>query len=249
MTDVRVVTFNTAAGNPRIKTPQASFLALQEVGPPQRVALAQAAARPGARFALLELHRPGLGDALVIPDRYEVLGRRRGFYVVSQLVGIGDAVQGWARRRERPNWRQFGELRTWLEVRLRDRRSGRAFTVLNTHLSVDGALKLAQGRAIVRRAKQAARRGPMILAGDFNVPAGHARGRDAELAGLLSAFADMGTAVPARRENIDYVLAEGFEPVSSRIWTGDSLRLPGSPNADLVSDHYPEDDVLRFAAS
>jgi endonuclease/exonuclease/phosphatase family metal-dependent hydrolase len=89
----------------------------------------------------------------------------------------------------------------------------------------------------------------MILAGDFNVPAGHARGRDAELAGLLSAFADMGTAVPARRENIDYVLAEGFEPVSSRIWIGDALQLPGSPNADLVSDHYPEDDVLRFVGS
>ena len=75
---VRVVTFNTAAGNPRILTPQAAFLglpfyrdalegspeapilALQEVGPPQWLALGQAAARPGARFALLEWHRPGL---------------------------------------------------------------------------------------------------------------------------------------------------------------------------------------------
>jgi hypothetical protein len=88
----------------------------------------------------------------------------------------------------------------------------------------------------------------MILAGDFNVPASHPRGRDVEVAALLSAFRDMGTAVPPRRENIDYVLACGFEPVSSRIWTGDSLSLPGSPNAESVSDHYVEDDVLRFAA-
>ena len=264
--DVRVVTFNTAAGNPRIKTPQASFLALpfyveamngaaeapilalQEVGNAQAEALAQAAARPRSRFALLQLRRPGLGDALVIPDRYEVLERRRGFYGLSHLRGVLDALLRWLRARERPDWRQFGELRIWLEARVRDRQSGRELTVLNTHLSVDPSLKVSQARAIVARARRAAARGPMILAGDFNVPASHPRGRDVEVAALLSAFRDMGTAVPPRRENIDYVLASGFEPVSSRIWTGDSLSLPGSPNAESVSDHYAEDDVLRLAA-
>ena len=52
----------------------------------------------------------------------------------------------------------------------------------------------------------------------------------------------------SKRRYIDYVLASGFEPVSSRLWTGDSLQLPGSPDAEAVSDHYAEDDVLRYAA-
>jgi hypothetical protein len=59
----------------------------------------------------------------------------------------------------------------------------------------------------------------------------------------------VGTAEPpGGRENIDYVLTAGFEPVSSRLWTGDSLALPGSPNAETVSDHYAEDDVVRYPA-
>ena len=128
--DVRVVTFNTAAGNPRIKTPQAAFLqlpfyveafdgapqapilALQEVGPAQARALKERARQGG--FALLQLSRPGLGNALVVPDRYEVLSTRRGFYARSHLLGVADGLRRWARSRQRPDWRQFGELRIWL---------------------------------------------------------------------------------------------------------------------------------------
>jgi endonuclease/exonuclease/phosphatase family metal-dependent hydrolase len=133
----------------------------------------------------------------------------------------------------------------WLEARLRDRETGRSLTVLTTHVSADGDLKVAQIRWIVRRARAAA--GPVILAGDFNVPAGAARGRDVEAAALLAELDDMGTAVPPGRENIDYVLARGFEPVRTRFWTGTSLQLPGSPTAEAVSDHYAEDDLLRYA--
>ena len=263
--DVRVVTFNTAAGNPRITTPQAAFLdlpfyrealsdasgapilALQEVGPAQAKALRARAA--SARARIIQLRRPGLGDALVIPARYEVLDSARGYYGLSHLVGVADGLVRWARSRRTPNWRQFGELRMWMRARLRDSASGREFTVFNTHLSVEPSLKVAQARALVRRVDAAAAHGPVVLAGDLNVPAAHPRGRDAEVAAMLAHLRDMGSAKPAGRPNIDYVLASGFEPVSSRIWTGDSLQLPGSPDADRVSDHYPEDDVLRLAAS
>jgi hypothetical protein len=81
------------------------------------------------------------------------------------------------------------------------------------------------------------------------VPAGRARGRDVEVAVLLAALQDMGGSEKTKRQDIDYVLARGFEPVRSRLWTGDSLQLPGSPSAETVSDHYPEDDVLRYAAA
>jgi endonuclease/exonuclease/phosphatase family metal-dependent hydrolase len=257
--DVRVVTFNAAAGNPRITTRQADFLrlpfyrealesnpgapllALQEVGDEQAAALRRTAAARNGR--VLQMRRPKLGNALVIPDRYLVLSHRRGYYVVPQVRGILDGLV-----RRRPNWRQFGELRMWIEARLRDRHAGRDLTLLTTHISADGSLKVPQTKAIVNRARAAAARGPVILAGDFNVPAGNPRGRDVEAAALLARLRDVGTAAPPRgRENIDYVLTAGFEPVSSRLWTGDSISLPGSPNAETVSDHYAEDDVVRYS--
>lgn len=257
--DVRVVTFNAAAGNPRITTRQADFvslpfyrealesaagaplLALQEVGDEQAAALRRTAAARAGR--VLQMRRPKLGNALVIPDRYLVLSHRRGYYVVPQLRGIVDGL-----RRRRPNWRQFGELRMWIEARLRDRAAGRELTLLTTHTSADGSLKVPQAKAIVGRALAAAARGPVILAGDFNVPRHHPRGRDVEAAALLARLRDAGTAEPpGGRENIDYVLTAGFEPVSSRLWTGDSISLPGSPNAEKVSDHYAEDDVVRYS--
>jgi endonuclease/exonuclease/phosphatase family metal-dependent hydrolase len=249
---VRVVTFNTAAGNPRITTRQADFvrlpfyrealdgapgaplLALQEVGPEQARTLRRGAGRT------LQARRPGLGNALVIPPRYEVLAQRRGYYLLSHLRGILGGL-----RRGRRNWRQYGELRMWIEARLRDRETGRELTLLTTHVSADGDLKVPQIRSIVRRARAA--RGPVILAGDFNVPAGAARGRDVEAAALLAELDDMGTAAPPGRQNIDYVLARGFEPIATRFWTGASLQLPGSPTAEQVSDHYAEDDLLRYA--
>ena len=258
--EIRVVTFNTAAGNPRIRTPQASFLelpfyrealagapgapilALQEVGREQARALR--AARTSAR--VLQWRRPGLGNALIVPARYEVVAARRGYYALSHLRGCVDGVR-WARSgTHRPNWRQFGELRIWIEARLRDRESQRTFTVLNTHLSVEPSLKRRQARAIVARALAARRHGPVVLAGDLNVPAAGAKGRDVEIAATLARLTDMGAPQANGRPSIDYVLADGFTPVSSRHWTGDSLSLPGSPNAETVSDHYAEDALLCF---
>ncbi|MDQ3851158.1 MAG: hypothetical protein M3296_11165 [Actinomycetota bacterium] len=261
---VRVITFNTAAGNPKITTPQEQFLALpfyrealdgepdaailalQEVGPAQARALRRRGAHGPAH--VLQIRRPGLGNALVIPRRYEVLASRRRYYLRAQARGIGAGLRAWAVDRVRPDWRQFGELRMWIEARLRDRSSARRFTMLTTHISVERSLRLPQVRTIVGRAHRAARAGPVVLAGDLNLRRGSTRGGDAEVQALVASLRDMGTAAPHGRPNIDYVLALGFEPVSSRIWTGDALRLPGHPRAETISDHHAEDDVLRFAS-
>jgi endonuclease/exonuclease/phosphatase family metal-dependent hydrolase len=242
--DVRVITFNAAAGNPRITTPEDEFLelpfyreafaggrdapllALQEVGDGQ----AKALRRASGSATVLQRRRPGLGNALVIPDRYEVLARRSGYYVLSHLRGVGHGLRGGRR-----NWRQYGELRMWVRARLRDRAAGRELTILTTHTSADGDLKVPQIAAAIRRARAAGT--PLILAGDFNVPKGRERGRDVAAAALLSRLRDMGTA-PAAGENIDHVLAAGFEPVSSRLWTDLRDRR--------ISDHAAEDDVLRY---
>jgi endonuclease/exonuclease/phosphatase family metal-dependent hydrolase len=243
--DVRVITFNTAAGNPRITTPQEQFLALpfyreafaggpgapilalQEVGDRQAAALRN----EHGTAVVLQKRRPGLGNALVIPDRYEVLASRSGYYVLPQLRGIGHALRGGRR-----NWRQYGELRMWIQARLRDTAANRELTVLTTHVSADGDLKVPQLEAAVSRAERAGP--PVVLAGDFNVPQGRERGRDVLAARVIARLRDVGSAPPGR-ENIDYVLAAGFEPVSSRHWT-DLLE-------QRVSDHAPEDDVLRYA--
>jgi endonuclease/exonuclease/phosphatase family metal-dependent hydrolase len=258
---VRVVTFNAAAGNPRIKTveteflqlpfyrealtnaPGAPILALQEVGNGQAAALSAAAGT--GHCTILQKRRPGLGNALVIPARYRVLRARRRYYVLAQLRGLADGLRWWATEQHRPNWRQFGELRIWVEAHVRDTLTQREFTVITTHLSVEPSLKHRQAAAAVGRALRAARRHPVVLAGDMNVPTTPA-GRDIPIHALLHRLIDAGTAKPGKRPNIDYVLVDGFEPVSSRQWMGDSLSLPSSATADLISDHYAEDDVLRY---
>jgi endonuclease/exonuclease/phosphatase family metal-dependent hydrolase len=208
-------------------------LALQEVGDAQARALRERS----TNARILQLRRPGLGNALVIPARYEVLATRRGYYVLSHLRGVVDGVRWWRTHRHKPDWRQFGELRIWLEARLRDRESRRVFTVLNTHLSVESSLKGHQARAIVERALAARRHGPVVLAGDMNVPATDPKGRDVEIRATLARLKDVGSPEP----KIDYVLAAGFTPVSARRWKGDLL-----PNAETVSDHYAEDALLCF---
>jgi endonuclease/exonuclease/phosphatase family metal-dependent hydrolase len=246
--DVRVITFNTAAGNPRITTPEDDFLqlpfyrealdggenapllALQEVGDVQARALRRAAAESTA--VVLQKRRPKLGNALVIPDRYDVRSHSRGYYFLPQLRGIAHGLRTGQR-----NWRQYGELRMWVSAHLRDRAADRELTIITTHISADGSLKVPQLEAIVRRARESGP--PVILAGDFNVPAGRERGRDVLAAELIAQLRDMGAPDTGGRENIDYVVADGFEPVSSRLWT-DIVEAK-------VSDHAPEDDLLRYA--
>jgi endonuclease/exonuclease/phosphatase family metal-dependent hydrolase len=235
--DLRVITFNCAAGNPRITTPQeellelpfyreafaggdgAPLLALQEVGTVQAKALRRAA----GTAAVLQKRRPGLGNALVVPDRYEVLAHAAGYYVRPQLRGIARAL-----RAGRRNWRQYGELRMWVQARLRDRAAGRELTMLTTHVSFDMDLKGPQAEAVVARARAAG--APVILAGDFNVPSGS----DEPAARAIARLGDMASA----SGRIDYVLAAGFAPVASRGWNDVLERR--------VSDHAPMDVTLRY---
>lgn len=267
--DIRVITFNTAAGNPRITTPQEAFLelpfyraifedapgaailALQEVGAEQAAALARAAA--GGRFALVRSARPGQSNVLLIPGRYTVLSSRSRFFVTSQLLALVRALLRTLTRRARLDVRQYLELRMWSSARLRDSVSGGELTVFNTHLSGEPALRLAQARTLLRRVHRARRAGPVVLAGDLNVRASAGNDPvadevDAAVRELFSPLQDM--AVAARdspRPAIDWILAAGVQAAGSRLYTGDDISLPGSPTAELVSDHYAKEAILRPA--
>ena len=266
---LRVITFNTAVGNPRIRTPQRAFLelpfyreviegsaeaailALQEVGPEQAEALKQAAG--AGSFRVIHIQRPGQGNALLVPRRFEVLRQRSRYFVTSQLVAVGRSLWRWVRGGRRPDHRQLAEPRMWSEARLRDRRSGRTFSAFNTHLSGDPIARVEQARALFRRARAARRDGPVIVAGDLNTRMVDTEDpeqsrADATIRTFFGSLRDMGASAPdPGRPSIDFVLADGFEAVSARHYTGDSLQLPGLPSAEVISDHYAREHVLRFA--
>lgn len=265
---IRVITFNTAVGNPRIKTdqrdflalpfyreliegaPEAPILALQEVGPEQAKALKRAA--EGGRLRVIHIQRPGQGNALLVPARFEVLSHRSRYFLLSQLTALAKAVWRAGRGGERLNHRQLFELRMWSEARARDHRGERVFTVFNTHLSGDPQLRLEQARALMRRVQGARRHGPVILAGDLNTRPADSGSReqsraDAAVRALFPPLEDMApSARDPRRAVIDYVLATGFSTVSARQYTDESLQLPGLPSAEVISDHYAKEAVLRF---
>ena len=268
---IRVITFNAAAGNPAFRTdqrallelpffreiidgrPSAPILAAQEVGPGLVAGLRHAAAN--GHFRLVEIRRPGQGNALLIPERFEVLSHRSRYFSGSQLAALAKALWRAARRRGRFNHRQLLELRMWTEARVRDRRSGAVFTVFNSHLSGDPQLRLAQARALMRRMHGARRRAPVILAGDLNTRPADGRDpvqsqADAAVRALFPPLEDMAPAArDPRRAAVDHVLAWGFEPVSARQYTDESLRLPGMASAEVISDHYAKEAVVRLHRS
>jgi len=264
MRDFRVITFNTAVGNPKIKTDQRAFLelpfyreiiegaedapilALQEVGPTQAKALAQA--KKSGHFSLIHIARPGQGDALLAPARFKVLRRRRRYFFGSQVRALAVAVWRAIVKREPLNWRQYLELRMWIKAQLHDEDSGRELTVFTTHLSGEGPLRLAQAKSLFKRVHRARRHGPVLLAGDLNVRAGTSKNpADAEVQALFAPLQNVAaTATDARRPAIDWLLASDLQPVRSRLYTDAALTLPGLPSADLISDHYAKEATLRF---
>jgi endonuclease/exonuclease/phosphatase family metal-dependent hydrolase len=272
---LRVITFNTAVGNSKYDhmrqqdflklpmyqdviqgRPDAPIMALQEVGPEQAAALKQAA--KSGNFQVVDAWpRQKQGNALLIPKRFEVLSKESQAYSTGHWKGVWNAVKDWWKSKELPSAgmaAQLVEPRMYTEVRLRDRETGREFTVFNTHTSIQKELRLEQSKELAQKVDAAQKRGPVLLAGDLNthtardaVRHGPTRAIDAQIRDLFSDMLDLGpTERPGNKPNIDYVLGSGFTPVSSRYYTGEALQLEGHPNAESISDHYAEEDVVVF---
>lgn len=274
---LRLITFNTAVGNPKIRTHQRDFLelpfyrevlegapgapilGLQEVGPAQHEAVKRAAAN--GRFKVVYVDRYGMGNSqgnmMLIPGRFEVLSSGSHRFVESHLKGTAASLWSWAKSGFKgPLRTQLIEPRMWNEVKLRDSQSGQVFSVFNTHLSLDPHVRLQQAHELVGRLKEARKAGPVVLMGDLNTRApGYTTGRpdqdraDAAIRKLFFPFLqDMGAGVaPGKRPDIDFVLADGFDRVSTRMYTGDSLSVPSAKDAEALSDHYAEENVVRFS--
>ena len=270
--DVKVITFNTAIGNPKIKTdqkdftqlpfyqstlknePGAAILCLQEVGNAQRDEVKRLAASGQFHvFSQAVGLRGRQNNMIVIPKRYEVVSHENNKYDLGHLKAIGSKVWKWAKSfgKEPMNWSQLSEPRGYQKVVLKDSVTGKTMTVFNTHTSYYDEVKVGHNRELFKAAKEAAKKGPVIVAGDLNTRTADTDPGDkfnAQVREQFGDFKDMGVQgkLPGGKTNIDWVLADGFTSVSSKMYTGDSISLPGSPDALSVSDHYAEEDVLRF---
>jgi endonuclease/exonuclease/phosphatase family metal-dependent hydrolase len=97
-------------------------------------------------------------------------------------------------------------MATW--VWFVDRRTGVEFVVVNTHLDSDSENARARGAELIRdRIASFARDVPVLLAGDFNVPAG----RSAAYEILTSDMVDTWTS--ARRRSPVYATWHGYRPL------------------------------------
>ncbi len=269
--DVTVVTFNTAIGNPQIKTdqkhfptlpfyaatiagePDSAILCLQEVGNAQRAEVARLGERSAAFTWRYQRVGARQGNMMLIPRRYVLEKYDDPHFGWVQVVAAGKAIWRWIGPEGKPNMSQLTEPRGFQIAWLRDTRTNRRFVVLNTHLSFQAGIQEPQAKKLFDHAFRAGGDGPLVVAGDLNVRTADTdtdpdkQGKNAVVRSYFRDLVDMGPAGrPPSKTNIDWVLARGFAPVRSRWYTGTSISLPGSPDALTVSDHYAEEDVLRW---
>ncbi|MBO6170321.1 MAG: endonuclease/exonuclease/phosphatase family protein [Bacteroidales bacterium] len=172
--------------------------------------------------------------------RYEFVSS--GTYWLSETPLIGGSSSWETARARHCNW-----------VRLRDKRTGREFRVLDTHLDhITKEAKTKQTEVIIAEAEQYAANFPQLLFGDFN------SGRKDEPYALLTAagWNDAYEAVHGKEETgfsahgwkfdrskgrrIDFIYTRGgVEALSAEI-------VKDAPGGIYPSDHYFVSAVLKF---
>jgi endonuclease/exonuclease/phosphatase family metal-dependent hydrolase len=246
VTPVRVITFNAAGGNPACTATPAEILAvpfmvdvvhgavdapivgLQEVTPALRRALL--ALRPPAGrpfFEQLHVARPGQGNALLIPGRFEVIQHDRGYLMGAMRRVLVEKM----RQHGAIDGRQALEVRMWLSAQLRDTITGRWLSVFCTHLSGCAPVRLQQARDVFDRVHATADPVTIVLA-DLNIRRGSRHPQDDAITGLL--FPPLRDVAPVLG-SLDWVLGTGVNPMLARALT------------DIkVSDHYPLEAIVEF---
>jgi endonuclease/exonuclease/phosphatase family metal-dependent hydrolase len=246
MTPVRFVTFNAAGGNSAITATPADILAvpfmqdliqgaatapivgLQEVTPELRralLALRPATGRP--LFEQLHVSRPGQGNALLIPGRFEVMQHNRGYLMGAMRRVLMDK----ALRRATVDMRQALEVRMWLTAEVRDTITGRWLSVWCTHLSGCAPVRLQQAMDVLERTHATASPVTVLLA-DLNIRR-HSR-HDSDTA-IIDTLAPPLRDIAPVLGSIDWILGTGVTTLLARSLTDVK-----------VSDHYPLEAIVDF---
>jgi endonuclease/exonuclease/phosphatase family metal-dependent hydrolase len=265
-TDVRIVSYNTAVGASGIKTPQADFtklpvyhraltnapgaavMCLQEVGKDQIAAARRFEAQGTCKVLVQRVHALDQYNMIVVPARYKVEAYDGDHFMKAQTKTVGRELWNWVTKGQKPALVDMYQPRGFQEVRLKDTATNKTLTVFNTHMALDRDTRLDQAHKLVGEANEAAKRGGVVVAGDLNTDAATTNKRDAVVRRVFEGFQDMGPAEPTHSggKNIDWVLTKGFESVSGKVHRGQSLQAPDGRDASVISDHFAEEDVLRF---
>lgn len=243
---VRAVTFNCGCGNPAVTRNPGAFLALpfidavidgddsativalQEVSPDLKSVLALV----DAHFQLLHISRPGQGNALLIPRRYELVEHDQARMAAPQAQALWRGLRGTY---VPIAWRQIFELRMWQAATVRDQRTGQFLTVFCTHLSGNPNVRLLQARVVFEQIRRCP--SPVLLLADLNVRPWSPYDEDREiLHDLIPPLMDMEVNDDERKAGpLDWILGRGLERLASRVHTDIT-----------VSDHHPKEATMRF---
>jgi len=282
---VDVVTFNTAGDNavktPEALVPQAPIFQKVVRGDPDAPIIACQETTPVLARKLLELSKNGnfqvvwpgkaatpalfdsspflQGNMILVPKRYEVVHETTADY--SGRAGrFWNALKGVIRGKNRPNdLVNAAQRRGLIDLTLKDRQTGRTFSVIATHLS--GALRNQEEPRLAAEVRHAMASGPVVVMGDFNTPSLDTnRNGDPNVKTFWrnldrdAGLADMGPKGEAgitdweSGTNIDHVLATGFQAIDSHVLSGNQMTIPGRPDAKGVSDHYAKAVTLDYEA-
>lgn len=197
------------------------------------------------------------GNMLLVPKRYKVektesktFGGRAGrfFTALKDFVFNGGPAK---------NLLLTLQNRGYVSAQLKDTKTGKTFGVLGTHVAYEASQRAATTPELVGAIKKLQAKGPTVVMGDMNIPTLEADPNQSQGAkdfwkALPTNLKEMGPTGKdrgsfwANGKDIDVVMANGFERVSSEMLSGDKMSIPGHPDAKKVSDHYAEADTLKF---
>lgn len=141
------------------------------------------------------------------------------------------------------------------ELKLRDKITGKSFTLINSHVSGSTLVRDAQEPQMIAKIKQAQAQGPVVVIGDFNTASEATNfSHNPDITHFWNVMkstnlVDNGaTDKTSGGQCIDHILTSGFVSVKDVVYDGDKLTIPGRSDASQVSDHYAHGESLQFAS-
>lgn len=247
--------------------PDAPIVACQETTPALAKALIEASKK--GNFQVIYPGDPSLpkwvptstlmqGNMLLVPKRYEVQKAETQTFA-GRAGKFFSALKGFLFHHEKANDMLLAlQNRGYISAALKDTKTGKTLNVVATHVAYADDIRRDETPQLVAAIKKAQANGPTVVMGDFNLPTLEAKPKQGKGATDFwhalepLHLEDMGPTGKDRGsfwkngQDIDSVLATGFQSVSHEMLSGDKMTVPEHTDAKQVSDHYAEADVLRW---
>lgn len=199
------------------------------------------------------------GNMVLVPKRYQIENVETHTFK-GRWPAFFKALKNWVLGKGKANDMLLAlQHRGWESLLLKDRVTGKLFTVIATHIAFADKVRREETPQLQAAIAKAQRQGPTVIMGDFNTPTRATNyNHDANINAFwdqmdATGMKDMGPTGKAAISNwmnnndMDEVLATGFTSASAQMLTGSKMRIPSRPDAKGVSDHYAEADSLTFS--